>query len=133
MGGSLKKCVQCGKDNSARCSGCFVAHYCSADCQKLGWKKHKTECKETRAKYKVATFGQGFLALLNNQSKTHRYTVDDPDQPTEIPTGQFVVKVQVPLAEGKGFFPAICKKDSAEVNGYKLEINPEKMLPVETW
>ena len=121
---------------------------------------------------------------MNNQSKTHRYTVDDPDQPTEIPTGQFVVKVQVPLVEGKGifptkegkgsllvynkdrslkghlgrvkgqeelydalekevrkngfkgqkgFFPAICKKDSTEVNGFKLEINPEKMLPVETW
>ena len=31
--------------------------------------------------------------------------MDDPDQPTEIPTGQFVVKVQVPLVEGKGIFP----------------------------
>ena len=31
------------------------------------------------------------------------------------------------------FFPAICKKDPAESEGYKLEINPDQMLPVETW
>ena len=31
----------------------------------------------------------------------------------------------------KGFFPAICKKDPGE--GYKLEINPDQILPVETW
>ena len=176
MGGSLKRCVQCGKDNSARCSGCFVAHYCTAVCQKDGWKKHKTECKETRARYKRARLLQGCYALCNNQSNTHRFTVDDHvSDPSEIPTGQFVVKVQVPLseeegdllvynkdrtlkgnlsrAEGqeelfdqldmevrkngfkgqKGFFPAICKRDPAESEGYKLEINPEQMLPVETW
>ena len=33
----------------------------------------------------------------------------------------------------KGFFPAICKRDPDESEGYKLEINPDQMLPVETW
>merc|ERR1712168_1405678 len=122
MGGSLKKCVQCGKDNSARCSGCFVAHYCSADCQKLGWKKHKAECKETRAKYKVATFGQdnkerslkGHLGRVKGQEEL--YDALEKEVRKNGFKGQ------------KGFFPAICKRDPAEVNGYKLEINPEKMF-----
>ena len=176
MGGSLKRCVECGADNSARCSGCFVAHYCSAACQKDGWKKHKSECKETRARYKKARLLQGCYALWNNQSKKHRFTVDDHvSEPSEIPSGQFVVKVQVPLSEGKddllvynkdrtlkgnlsrvegqeelydklerevkkngfkgqkGFFPAICTRDPNDREGYKLEINPDQILPVETW
>ena len=174
MGGSLKRCVECGKDNSARCSGCFIAHYCSAACQKDGWRKHKDECKETRARYKRARLVQGYNLLWNNQSNKHRVTVG-ANEPSEVPTGQFVVKVQVPLSKEKGsllvynkdrtlkgglaredsqeelydklakevrkngfrgekgFFPAICKRDSAESEGYKLEINPDQMLPVETW
>ena len=109
-----------------------------------------------------------------NQSNTHRFTVGDND-PSEFPTGQFVVKVQVPLSEEegsllvynkdrtlkgalsrvegqeelydklarevrkngfngeKGFFPAICKRDPGKSEGYKLEINPDQILPVETW
>ena len=33
----------------------------------------------------------------------------------------------------KGFFPAICTRDPNEREGYKLEINPDQILPVETW
>ena len=100
-GGSFKRCVECGKDNSSRCSGCFIAHYCSAACQKVGWQKHKTECKETRARYKRARLVKECYTLLNNQSSKHRYTFDD-GEPLEIPTGQFVVKVQVPLYDLSG-------------------------------
>ena len=158
--------------NPSRCSGCFVAHYCSAHCQKIGWKKHKVECKETRSKYKVARLLK-FFDFESNQPKSHRYTVD---QPAEVPCGQFVVKVQVMFSrpkgkygllvynrerslEGnllrvhdpelydklekevkengfqgyKGFFPAICTRDAEEDEGYKLEINPDKLLPLEIW
>ena len=73
-----------------------MAHYCSADCQKIGWKKHKVECKETRSKYKVARLVKLF-DWESNQPKSHLYTAD---QPTEVPFGQFVVKVQV--LEGQG-------------------------------
>ena len=30
MGGSLKRCVECGADNSSMCSGCIIAHYSGA-------------------------------------------------------------------------------------------------------
>ncbi len=32
-----------------------------------------------------------------------------------------------------GFFPAIYQKDCAGGVGYRLEINPDQMLPIETW
>ena len=175
-GGSLRNCLECGKSNADRCKGCFVARYCSRACQKNGWKVHKTECQETRAKYRSA--------VLHSDSPFLRFiplkdvVVDQQDSPRE---SFFVVKVLV-LEESKlklgnnnfpllvhnrgqtlrgslereegqeelydklkkevtengfnsctGFFPAIYQKDNAEGEGYKLEINPDQLLPVEVW
>ncbi|MCP4489592.1 MAG: zinc finger MYND domain-containing protein [Gammaproteobacteria bacterium] len=41
-------CSQCHKasPNLKRCGGCLVAQYCSAECQKLGWRAHKSRCKK---------------------------------------------------------------------------------------
>ena len=161
-------------ESKGRCSGCKDIHYCCKEHQVKDWKRHKKECKEMRSRYKRATLVRGCYTLLNNQSNTHRFTVGDND-PSEFPTGQFVVKVQVPLSEEegsllvynkdrtlkgalprvegqeelydklarevrkngfngeKGFFPAICKRDPGKSQGYKLEINPDQILPVETW
>ncbi len=33
-----RSCWLCGKTAANRCTGCRVANYCSADCQKRGWK-----------------------------------------------------------------------------------------------
>lgn len=32
-----------------KCGGCRAVEYCSRECQKKAWKKHKVECKEIRA------------------------------------------------------------------------------------
>ncbi|POR39269.1 T-complex protein 1 subunit zeta [Tolypocladium paradoxum] len=46
-----KRCRKCGKtegkDGGAlkKCSRCVKVKYCSAECQKQDWKKHRTECK----------------------------------------------------------------------------------------
>ena len=173
-GGSLSKCLECGKDKAERCKGCFVARYCSKACQKKGWKAHKTECKATRAKYRSAIIvpDSPFLSFVPAKASA----VDDTGSPSE---GYFVVKVQVlnesnmgdtklPILifnrghtlmggleheEGQeelydklkrevldngfngstGFFPAIYQKDCAGGVGYRLEINPDQMLPIETW
>ena len=173
-GGSLSKCLECGKEKAERCKGCFVARYCSKDCQKKGWKGHKTDCKTTRAKYKSAIIvpDSPFLSFIPAKGSV----VDDTGSP---PEGSFAVKVQVlnesnmgeikfPILiynrgqtlkgalereDGQeelydmlkrevrengfnsctGFFPAIYQKDCAESVGYRIEINPEQMLPVETW
>jgi hypothetical protein len=45
----LKKiCDNCGKIDTKlmKCSRCKSAYYCSAECQKCSWKKHKLDCKQ---------------------------------------------------------------------------------------
>jgi len=44
------KCV-CGKTGPLKsCGRCRVQHYCSAECQKSDWPKHKTNCKAPAVK-----------------------------------------------------------------------------------
>ena len=96
-GGSLTKCSVCGEEDSRRCVGCFLSYFCSPDCQKKGWRKHKTVCKETRAQYRKVTLVHSPDGVLrNNQSSRHAVTVSSPGVPSP-PTGQFVVKIQPAL------------------------------------
>lgn len=52
-GGGRKVCRNCGKVEGIegvtlrRCGRCRVAVYCSAECQKTDWKKHRMECHES--------------------------------------------------------------------------------------
>lgn len=40
-----KGCTMCGKQVPVhRCTACKVARYCSVDCQKAHWPKHKHQC-----------------------------------------------------------------------------------------
>ncbi|KAK7043249.1 hypothetical protein VNI00_008603 [Paramarasmius palmivorus] len=52
---SSRKCPYLEKDPKEgeriprfRCSGCEDSYYCSIECQKSDWKRHKDECEETR-------------------------------------------------------------------------------------
>ncbi|KXH31652.1 MYND finger [Colletotrichum nymphaeae SA-01] len=49
-----ERCTNCGKEptNGAalkKCMRCLTVKYCSADCQKKDWRKHRGECKESEA------------------------------------------------------------------------------------
>jgi hypothetical protein len=53
------KCEHCGTEGVSgsniklmRCSGCYKAWYCSPDCQKSNWPKHKAACRKKQAKNK---------------------------------------------------------------------------------
>ena len=46
-------------DIRKRCGKCFVARYCSRECQVAHWKSHKRQCKENRA------------FVLNDQTEEH--------------------------------------------------------------
>ena len=41
-------CQQCGKVTAKTCARCRSAWFCSGECQKLAWKKHKKVCKEPK-------------------------------------------------------------------------------------
>ncbi|KFA66897.1 hypothetical protein S40285_02310 [Stachybotrys chlorohalonatus IBT 40285] len=49
---SKERCRNCGKSEGSdsgalkKCMRCQKAKYCSAECQKKDWKKHKTDCKK---------------------------------------------------------------------------------------
>ncbi|KAF7544242.1 hypothetical protein G7Z17_g10122 [Cylindrodendrum hubeiense] len=49
------RCRNCGKPDGTdgvslkKCLRCFKAKYCSGQCQKQDWKKHRMECKDTDA------------------------------------------------------------------------------------
>lgn len=36
----------CGKPGTKKCSGCSVARYCSVECQRENWPKHKKVCSK---------------------------------------------------------------------------------------
>ena len=40
-----QECGQCGKLSETKCARCKMIYYCSKDCQKNNWKKHKKVCK----------------------------------------------------------------------------------------
>lgn len=49
-------CANCHKSDkkNKKCSACGFVHYCSKECQKSDWKKHKSLCKDSVAKLKEA-------------------------------------------------------------------------------
>jgi len=46
-----KKCEGCKCPAGKRCSGCYLAWYCSGECQKGDWSNHKGSCKARRNEY----------------------------------------------------------------------------------
>jgi len=49
-------CAHCHKSDkkNKKCSGCGFVHYCSKECQRSDWKKHKALCKSNSARLKEA-------------------------------------------------------------------------------
>ena len=40
----MKSCIVCEKPSSLKCAGCVSVNYCSRECQKSDWKRHKLDC-----------------------------------------------------------------------------------------
>jgi hypothetical protein len=72
MAAPSDNCSHCGKHGSAlkRCSRCRQAAYCGAECQKAGWKLHKTTCapqlplNDVLNKVKTASVTQDWREVL---------------------------------------------------------------------
>jgi hypothetical protein len=46
----MDQCFTCKKDNSElkKCSNCLSISYCSKECQRNDWKRHKLECEDKK-------------------------------------------------------------------------------------
>ena len=42
----MQNCFVCQKENPKTCTNCHSVSYCSKDCQKSDWKRHKKECRQ---------------------------------------------------------------------------------------
>lgn len=47
------RCLNCENIANKRCSRCYVAKYCSLECQKSDWKKHKKICNHAVEKHQA--------------------------------------------------------------------------------
>jgi hypothetical protein len=55
-GGKNKLCAECNSPLSGlpqRCSSCKVTYYCSKECQKKAWPRHKDSCKSSSSATKL--------------------------------------------------------------------------------
>ena len=46
---AVVKCQDCGKDGAKKCGACGEVYYCSRECQKRDWKRHKIACQRIQA------------------------------------------------------------------------------------
>ena len=84
-----QECAMCGVPKAIvgklkRCSGCYMTSYCSTDCQRLHWQKHKQECWHKAARLgpdillpmSTGTEHSGCLQSSSSQSATSTVSPD---------------------------------------------------------
>ena len=80
-------CAHCGKNGAGfqRCSRCKQASYCGAECQKTGWKRHKTACapplpmREVRKRVNAAYETGDWQAVLRLEGRMEELMVGQTD------------------------------------------------------
>ena len=48
-----RACARCGGPAASACGRCKSAYYCSRNCQKLDWSRHKVACEVSRKSQKA--------------------------------------------------------------------------------
>jgi hypothetical protein len=81
-GNSHGSCARCQKDATKRCGGCLGApvydknppkptFYCSSECQKAGWSRHKANCQLLQARislYRAAILLQEMMCRIRRNA-----------------------------------------------------------------
>jgi len=62
-----RKCDVCKTSTTKACARCKISYFCSAECQKTAWKKHKKVCKPPTSppatEAELRTLHKGMLLL----------------------------------------------------------------------
>jgi len=97
-GGSFKSCETCGlvEKSPKRCTGCYLAWYCSAKCQKEAWNSHKGDCKETRSQYMKVQVKKDSLGIFKMNMNMYDRKGTEKDTQHESKS-HFIVKIQVEI------------------------------------
>jgi len=59
----------CHKKGTSICSGCKTVYYCSMECQKQDWKKHKVQCNKIKSFNEYLGRESGKLKIKNKIEK----------------------------------------------------------------
>mmetsp|Transcript_23669 Transcript_23669/g.65707 ORF Transcript_23669/g.65707 Transcript_23669/m.65707 type:complete len:140 (-) Transcript_23669:1046-1465(-) len=59
-----RKCQACQKEASKKCSRCNLAWYCSVECQKKDWKKHRSVCNSEFQSNQYELHKKAFDAII---------------------------------------------------------------------
>ena len=95
----LLSCVACKKTSSQRCTGCYVARYCSKECQLAHWKEHKSECAKNKDLFvPVNLLDESDMSIVNISFKGGKATAIGKN--TKPEKKNFIVKIQVPRPMG---------------------------------
>ena len=80
---NVNRCPVCEKDAGNICGVCSVVGYCSAECQRADWSKHKQVCKSLAEflAQEQASADEAALAAQNNDSIPEEPV---PDEPSEV-------------------------------------------------
>ncbi len=97
-----RSCWVCGKTAANRCTGCKVANYCSADCQKKGWKEHKDECARLK-KSNAEALRVFSLASLDAESRGLVEAAQLPAVLVEHPANLFPLLNAIHFVSGRVF------------------------------
>lgn len=98
LAGLYRACELCKSDKeSKRCTGCFIVFYCSVECQKEDWSKHKVACKKSRKAYRSVNLTDNGVSLQLNHASRKMDRVKPMVQLKPGTKIHFLVKVQIPL------------------------------------
>ncbi|KAG7366501.1 MYND finger domain containing protein [Nitzschia inconspicua] len=75
---NAKKCNVCDKGASKKCSRCSNVWYCSVECQKHDWKKHKPVCNSEYKMHQYELHKKAFDAVIK------KYNLQTQEKSTEI-------------------------------------------------
>ncbi|KAF5325093.1 hypothetical protein D9619_010016 [Psilocybe cf. subviscida] len=79
----LTQCQHCYKSRMSggaklsKCGGCKIAQYCSRECQKADWQKHKDQCKSNQLLHEACPEYASEIAHLRAFCAKHRPSITD--------------------------------------------------------